>query len=162
MLFKNSVRTSKRTPHFTITAINFLTLFKFNPFKTKRVRGSERWIDKYLEGGGRGLNKSHYPGTRLEGHVKTTENLSQDIRSLSRDLKPAPPEYESGMLDHDVRCIDVDHVLFQIVPQQFYSRNEQVNWSVFLKLPTLADSFIGFQRSSGPSFIIFTTPKSAC
>jgi hypothetical protein len=31
MLFKNSVRTSKRTPHFTITTINWLTLFKFNP-----------------------------------------------------------------------------------------------------------------------------------
>jgi hypothetical protein len=30
MLFKNLVRTSKRTPHFTITKINWLTLFKFN------------------------------------------------------------------------------------------------------------------------------------
>jgi hypothetical protein len=30
MLFKKSVRTSKRTPHFTITQINWLTLFKFN------------------------------------------------------------------------------------------------------------------------------------
>jgi hypothetical protein len=28
MLFKNSVRTSKRTPHFTVTKINWLTLFK--------------------------------------------------------------------------------------------------------------------------------------
>jgi hypothetical protein len=28
MLFKNSVRTSKRTPYFTITEINWLTLFK--------------------------------------------------------------------------------------------------------------------------------------
>jgi hypothetical protein len=28
MLFKNSVRTSKRTPHFTSTEINWLTLFK--------------------------------------------------------------------------------------------------------------------------------------
>jgi hypothetical protein len=28
MLFKNSVRTSKRTPHLTITKINWLTLFK--------------------------------------------------------------------------------------------------------------------------------------
>jgi hypothetical protein len=28
MLFKNSVRTSKRTQHFTITKINWLTLFK--------------------------------------------------------------------------------------------------------------------------------------
>jgi hypothetical protein len=28
MLFKNSVCTSKRTPHFTITKINWLMLFK--------------------------------------------------------------------------------------------------------------------------------------
>jgi hypothetical protein len=28
LLFKNSVRTSKRTPNFTVTSINFLTLFK--------------------------------------------------------------------------------------------------------------------------------------
>jgi hypothetical protein len=28
MLFKNPVRTSKRTPHFTITKINWLTLVK--------------------------------------------------------------------------------------------------------------------------------------
>jgi hypothetical protein len=37
ILFKNPVRTSKRTPHFTITKINWLTLFKFNPLKTKLV-----------------------------------------------------------------------------------------------------------------------------
>jgi hypothetical protein len=28
MLFKNPVRTSKRTPHFTVTKINWLTVFK--------------------------------------------------------------------------------------------------------------------------------------
>jgi hypothetical protein len=28
MLFKNPVHTSKRTPHFTITKLNWLTLFK--------------------------------------------------------------------------------------------------------------------------------------
>jgi hypothetical protein len=28
MTFKNSVRTAKKTPHFTITKINWLTLFK--------------------------------------------------------------------------------------------------------------------------------------
>jgi hypothetical protein len=28
MLFKDPVRTSKRAPHFTITKINWLTLFK--------------------------------------------------------------------------------------------------------------------------------------
>jgi hypothetical protein len=37
VIFKNPVRTSKRTPHFTITQINWLTLFKFNPLKTKLV-----------------------------------------------------------------------------------------------------------------------------
>jgi uncharacterized protein YktB (UPF0637 family) len=28
VIFKNSVRTAKKTPHFTITKINWLTLFK--------------------------------------------------------------------------------------------------------------------------------------
>jgi len=37
MLFKNPVRTSKRTPHFTITKINWLMLFKFNPLKPQLV-----------------------------------------------------------------------------------------------------------------------------
>jgi hypothetical protein len=37
MLFKNPVRTSKRTPHLTITKIKWLTLFKFNPLKPKLV-----------------------------------------------------------------------------------------------------------------------------
>jgi hypothetical protein len=37
ILFKNPVRTSKRTPHVTITLINWLTLFKFNPLKPKLV-----------------------------------------------------------------------------------------------------------------------------
>jgi hypothetical protein len=36
MLFKNSVRTSKRTPYFTITKIKWLMLF--NPLKAKRER----------------------------------------------------------------------------------------------------------------------------
>jgi hypothetical protein len=40
MLFKNSDRTSKRTPHFTITKINWLTLFKFKPIV---MYGSECW-----------------------------------------------------------------------------------------------------------------------
>jgi hypothetical protein len=39
MLFKNSVRTSKRTLHFTITKINWLTLFKeIIPLQPKRER----------------------------------------------------------------------------------------------------------------------------
>jgi hypothetical protein len=42
MLFKNSARTSKRTPHFTITKINWLTLFKeIIPLQPKRERERE-------------------------------------------------------------------------------------------------------------------------
>jgi hypothetical protein len=37
MLFKNPVRTSKRTPHFTITKINWLTLFKFKITTFRRM-----------------------------------------------------------------------------------------------------------------------------
>jgi hypothetical protein len=37
MLFKNPVRTSKRTPHFTITKINWLTLFKEKSLFTVRI-----------------------------------------------------------------------------------------------------------------------------
>jgi hypothetical protein len=43
VIFKNPVRTSKRTPHFTITKINWLTLFKqiiavyVNPLKPQLV-----------------------------------------------------------------------------------------------------------------------------
>jgi hypothetical protein len=44
MLFKNSVRTSKRTPHFTITEINWLTLFKFN-VTMRDNRRRERYFD---------------------------------------------------------------------------------------------------------------------
>jgi hypothetical protein len=54
MLFKNSVRTSKRTPYFTITKINWLTLFKeiiavysqnhTKPINTLRVKNAELLI----------------------------------------------------------------------------------------------------------------------
>jgi hypothetical protein len=56
MLFKNSVRTSKRTPHFTITKINWLMLFKeviavysenhTKPINTKRniTDSQSRWF----------------------------------------------------------------------------------------------------------------------
>jgi hypothetical protein len=47
VIFKNSVRTAKKTPHFTITKINWLTLFKetitlcsencTKPVNTKRI-----------------------------------------------------------------------------------------------------------------------------
>jgi hypothetical protein len=56
---------------------------------------SKLWIGKGLVGIGRGLILRNYPGTRLEGLRKTTENLSQDSLSWGRDLNPRPSGYES-------------------------------------------------------------------
>jgi hypothetical protein len=39
-----------------------------------------------------------YPNIRLKGLRKITIDLSQDNRSLGRDLKPGPPEHEAGVL----------------------------------------------------------------
>jgi hypothetical protein len=46
MLFKNSVRTSKRTPHFTITKINWLTLFKkiINDYAENHTKPINKYI----------------------------------------------------------------------------------------------------------------------
>jgi hypothetical protein len=43
----------------------------------------------------RGLILRYYPGIRLEGLRKNTENLNQDSRSPGSD--PGPPEYEAGV-----------------------------------------------------------------
>jgi hypothetical protein len=40
----------------------------------------------------------YFPGICLEGVRKTTKYLSQDNRSLGRDLNLGPPEYEAGVL----------------------------------------------------------------
>jgi hypothetical protein len=47
MLFTNPVRTSKRTPHFTITKINWLTLFKFNIIFPKAPHSQEYCLCYY-------------------------------------------------------------------------------------------------------------------
>jgi hypothetical protein len=57
MLFTNSVRTSKRTPYFTITKINWLTLVKENiavysenhakPINTKRSITAVKAVGSY-------------------------------------------------------------------------------------------------------------------
>jgi hypothetical protein len=60
---------------------------------------SEWQIGKDAEESGSGLILRHYPSICLEGLRKTTKNLSQDSRPPGRDLNPAPPEYESGVLD---------------------------------------------------------------
>jgi hypothetical protein len=48
-----------------------------------------------VDGNGRGLILRYYLGIRLEGLKKATKILSQDRRSLGRDLSPGPPEYEA-------------------------------------------------------------------
>jgi hypothetical protein len=37
----------------------------------------------------------YYPGTYLEGLIKTTKNLSHDSHCPGRDSNPAPPKYLS-------------------------------------------------------------------
>jgi hypothetical protein len=87
MLFKNSVRTSKRTPHFTVTKIDWLTLFKeiiavytknnIKPIKRKlrikpaplpscrRQRGEEQWVVRNLD---IGISWGEWPASR-SGYV---------------------------------------------------------------------------------------------
>jgi hypothetical protein len=47
-----------------------------------------------------------YPGIFLEGLGETTKNLSQDIRSLGRDLNLVPSEYEAEVLSSRQRRSD--------------------------------------------------------
>jgi hypothetical protein len=51
----------------------------------------DKWLGKDLEGSGHGLVLRYHPGIHLEELRKTTKNLSQNIRSLGRDLNPGPP-----------------------------------------------------------------------
>jgi hypothetical protein len=79
MLFKNPVRTSKRTPHFTITNINWLTLFKeiiavYSENHTKQAQNTELLI---IEVGG--TYSYHWAlrgqSTRISKAVKRTEKV---------------------------------------------------------------------------------------
>jgi hypothetical protein len=61
---------------------------------------SDKWVmnRKDLEERSRGLILRYYPGNRMEGVRKTTNILSPDSLSLSRDLNPWSPEYKAGVL----------------------------------------------------------------
>jgi hypothetical protein len=87
MLFKNPVRTSKRTPHFTITKINWLTLFKFKSRSMSDLLGAPsihqryetgRQLQNFLLGGepgGAGDCTVYRPVTlravQCRGHIRT-------------------------------------------------------------------------------------------
>jgi hypothetical protein len=51
-----------------------------------------------VEGSGSDQILRYYPGIILEALRKTTKTLSHDSSSLSLDLNPGPPEYETGVL----------------------------------------------------------------
>jgi hypothetical protein len=51
-----------------------------------------------MEGSDHGLILRYYPCICLDGLRKTMENLSQYSWSPGRDLNPASPEYEAGVL----------------------------------------------------------------
>jgi hypothetical protein len=51
MLFKNSVRTSKRTPHFTITKINWLMLFKEIITDANAAKGAGTYNNRWASNG---------------------------------------------------------------------------------------------------------------
>jgi hypothetical protein len=59
---------------------------------------TDEWcIGKDVEWGDRGLIHGTTLGC-LEGLRKTTKNLGKDSRFPGRDVNPAPPEYEAGVL----------------------------------------------------------------
>jgi hypothetical protein len=70
-------------------------------------------------------NLRYYPGIYPERPRKTTKKLSQDSRSLGRDLISGPPEYEAGVLTTRPRRSAHSHfVLFtcpNIHPHYFLS-----------------------------------------
>jgi hypothetical protein len=73
MLFKNPVRTSKRTPHLIITKINWLTLFKFNPLKTKREKERRKkvgWVVRDTTFNGGGGEKAKFAAMRVPRQCK--------------------------------------------------------------------------------------------
>jgi hypothetical protein len=90
----------------------------------------ELWIGKDLEGSDRGLILRHYPGFRLEGLGRNTENLCQYRRSPCRNLNPGPSKYEAGMLTTRPRHSVLRHVVGR-------HRPNKKEWNEFAKGPSI-------------------------
>jgi hypothetical protein len=103
MLFKNSVRTSKRTPHFTITKINWLTLFKeiiyvYTENHTKQSKAVPLHAKVAL--GGRGGIASTHSWPWLDGGEWSASRLG---RALSPGKgPPLPIVQEAGWASESV------------------------------------------------------------
>jgi hypothetical protein len=85
MLFKNSVRTSKRTPHFTITKINWLTLFKFKPTYYSSCVWVCYWVQALLS-----PKSSQSALSKL--HITTRIPLRKETFSLTATIAQIIPE----------------------------------------------------------------------
>jgi hypothetical protein len=110
IIFKNSVRTSKKTQHFSITKINWLKLFKeiitvYSGNHTKHINTLCRQIAVLLvvKAGGtysyhwtfEGLE--HYHSICLEAFKKTTRHMSKDSHLSVRELNLGPPKHKGEL-----------------------------------------------------------------
>jgi hypothetical protein len=104
IVFKNPVRTSKRTPHFTITKINWLMLFKeIIPFYNEKPRNTKSRVTDHWSRWG------IYLPLGLKG-------LRQSVPRASLER----PQYESGAVS--LRHHEVCNVSYERSVETSYSR----------------------------------------
>jgi hypothetical protein len=107
----------------------------------------------------------YYPVICLEGLRKTTKNLSQDRRSLGRDLNPGPPEYEAGVLTtrprrsvSPVLPLGTENWNFPVALKEIFNLELVVAW---LLGPTVLSSHLrivtcGLFHISQPTFCVYS------
>jgi hypothetical protein len=99
MLFKNSVRTSKRTPHFTITKINWITLFKFKD----RTRGTcelrNVTIREIMEVGKNILEVTEEKRLRWFGHVERMPGNRLPLKILEWEREKGEDPKKDGQME---------------------------------------------------------------
>jgi hypothetical protein len=102
MLFKNSVRTSKRTQHFTITKINWLTLF--NTWRAKvltKFYNSEVRTASII----RALEAVRISETSVNIYLSTRQYISEDSKLHTRrreNLKSHKPTAYFSTVRHHI------------------------------------------------------------
>jgi hypothetical protein len=109
MLFKNSVRTSKRTPHFTITKINWLTLFNeiisvYSESHTKPINAlwescGSRYIQLPLDGNGLSQPSGHHKATYSAYRTQQVSGEMKDDANHGVKYCIEPPVTATGRLN---------------------------------------------------------------
>jgi hypothetical protein len=74
-----------------VYVVHLTMLFQWPKLHSIKWNG-DKWIGKDLEGSGHGLILRCYPKIFLEELRKIMKILSQDSRSLGKDLKPGPAD----------------------------------------------------------------------